>query len=126
MGPKSAKHKSQPPPSPSPPRKSRRLAGLSPEPSGDRRPSTNGTLSTQPELPDNWLELKTQAASRLSAYTPSQKDDEKLTACLLAFLDWLPDGGRESLARDIVQCDTDDGLYAMFLNFRTGLLYTSK
>lgn len=131
------------------PRKSRRVAGLPPgsdEPSAPQAPSPSAplaplapsepeqervravfsALSTQPEIPENWPELQIEAASRLEQYVPQQKDDERLKACLLAFLQWLPEGGRESLARDILQCNTDEDLYKVFLNLRTGLLYTSK
>ncbi|KAJ5722685.1 hypothetical protein N7488_000720 [Penicillium malachiteum] len=38
-----------------------------------------------------------------------------------ACLEWLPDGGRESLMRDINDQEDDDGLFLVFQNLCTGL-----
>ena len=46
-----------------------------------------------------------------------------------AFLDFLPEGGRESVARDVLKCgdDDDDGrLYEVFRDLKTALLQPSK
>jgi hypothetical protein len=41
-------------------------------------------------------------------------------------VEWLPEGGRESVARDIVNASTDENLYAVFHNLLTGLAAPSK
>ncbi|KAK2754679.1 hypothetical protein FQN54_006812 [Arachnomyces sp. PD_36] len=124
------------PATPNTPRKSRRIAGLSADSVGpvplagsselERQPSGLSALSTQPEHEENWPELKQRAIARVTAYEPSRGDDDKLVACLLAFLDWLPVGGRDSLARDIEQCGSDEGLYQQFNNLRSCLISAMK
>ncbi|OJJ46525.1 hypothetical protein ASPZODRAFT_132593 [Penicilliopsis zonata CBS 506.65] len=71
--------------------------------------------------------LLTAAKDRIAHYTDQQRPHEdKLKAALAAFLDWLPDGGRESVARDIVNATTDDQLHAVFYNLLTGLVMPMK
>lgn len=109
MSPKQTKRS----PPASPVRRSRRVA---------RRP---------PEVdPQQWPGLHDRAKDRVrnyvSASASENKNDGKLISCLIAFLEWLPEGGRESLARDLVECDDDTDVYDIFDNFRTGLVYASK
>ncbi|KAJ9195968.1 hypothetical protein DTO164E3_6506 [Paecilomyces variotii] len=102
------------------------------------------TLSTEVEPPETWPDLCRQAKEQIDRYeaaVDSPKDkgkakakgkgrekraDKKLKACMTALLDWLPPGGRDSAARDILQCETDDKLYEMFENIRTCLLAPLK
>lgn len=102
------------------------------------------TLSTEVEPPETWPDLCRQAKEQIDRYeaaVDSPKDkgkakakgkgrekraDKKLKACMTALLDWLPPGGRDSAARDILQCETDDKLYEMFENIRTCLLAPCK
>lgn len=113
-------------------RKSRRLTAQSPEDTGRglRQLSvTTGlsTLSTQPEPPETWESLKSAAKARVDNYTPADRaHDALLCSSLHAFLEWLPEGGRESVARDITNSITDDSLWRVFHNLLTGLLYPSK
>jgi hypothetical protein len=52
--------------------------------------------------------------------------EEKLQPSLNAFIEWLPEGGRESVARDIISAITDKDLYDVFKNLLTGLAAPSK
>jgi hypothetical protein len=78
--------------------------------------------------PESWTVLSDLARRRVNRYETKSRGslESKLTACLLACIDYLPDGGKESLARDIRKADTDDDLYAVFSSLCTGLLCPSR
>jgi hypothetical protein len=52
--------------------------------------------------------------------------EERLQPSLNAFIEWLPEGGRESVARDIISATTDKDLYDVFKNLLTGLAAPGK
>jgi hypothetical protein len=98
------------------------------EPAAPRELSVASELSgfsTNPEPAETWPALANRARTRIGRYVAGIRDDGKLVACLRAFVDWLPEGGRESVARDILECDTDEMLYGVFDNLRRGLLHSS-
>lgn len=84
------------------------------------------TLSTPP-APD-WPTLAALAKGRIDRYAPTRGMDDRLLArCLRAFIDFLPEGGRESIARDIIDCgDDDDKLFGVFYSLYSALLSRSK
>lgn len=147
MPPKRSKEpKRDPSPLESPRRKSLRVAGLSPrtqspapriaaspaaETSRAQRELSVMTgisdISTDAEPAPSWPELADRAKKRVRQYVAGNRgeSEDKLIACLLAMIDWLPQGGRESAARDIVNCDDDDKLYGVFANYCSGLLAPS-
>lgn len=66
------------------------------------------------------------AKERILEYVPDGRPDEdKLPAALEAFLTWLPEGGRESLARDITNAADDQALHQVYHNL-TGLAVPSE
>ncbi|OJD13864.1 hypothetical protein AJ78_05735, partial [Emergomyces pasteurianus Ep9510] len=68
-----------------------------------------------------------QVTDRVNKYIPAnRKHDDKVVSTLLAFLEWLPDEGKLSFSRDVLACDNDDKLHAVFWNLVTGLLYQMK
>ncbi|KAK2749347.1 hypothetical protein FQN55_003673 [Onygenales sp. PD_40] len=84
-------------------------------------------LSTELESPEKWPTLKAQAETRLREYRPGGRDgDDKLVALLQALLDWLPEEGIDSIARDVNQSETDEALYGVFANLCSGLVYPMK
>lgn len=87
-----------------PRRRSRRLAGLDPE----------------------WPVLAVRAKVRIDAYRQKkEKYNENLARTMHAFIDFLPEGGCQSVARDIVGCANDGELFAVFKKLYTGLLFPS-
>ncbi|KAJ9219327.1 hypothetical protein DTO027B5_5721 [Paecilomyces variotii] len=130
---------------PQPTRKSARIIDREPLAGASARATSVETglsaLSTDVKPPETWPDLCRQAKERIDRYeaavddSTSPKDkgrektkraDQKLKACMTALLDWLPAGGRDSAARDILQCETDDTLYEMFENICTCLLAPLK
>ncbi|OJD13515.1 hypothetical protein AJ78_06041 [Emergomyces pasteurianus Ep9510] len=113
------------------PRKSMRLESAQREEgAGIPRPlsRTSGisTLSTEPG-DETWKMLSSQAADRINKYIQvNRKNDDKVISTLLAFLEWLPDEGKLSFAWDILACNNDDDLHAVFWNLVTGLLFQMK
>lgn len=80
------------------------------------------------EPPGIWPDLARRAKEKINQYEyiPSL-DDEKLVPCMIALLDYLPEGGRESIARDILGCESNKKkLYDVFQNIRSCLLFASK
>ena len=93
----------------------------------ERRGSLMSSLSTPPA--PNWGKLSQKARSRIDRYNGILgKKDDKLQKCLYAFIDFLPPDGRESIARDILNCpdDEDEKLFDVFENLSTALLYPSE
>ncbi|KAI9369107.1 hypothetical protein BJX61DRAFT_549831 [Aspergillus egyptiacus] len=89
-----------------------------------REESSAASLSP-PKILDTgpWEALKAQALEVLSRYHPSKGDaDAKLFATCHALLEFLPEGGREAIARDIIKAQTDDQLFDTFRNVVTCLL----
>ncbi|KAJ9246556.1 hypothetical protein DTO207G8_8827 [Paecilomyces variotii] len=134
---------------PQPTRKSARIINREPLAGASARATSVETglsaLSTDVKPPETWPDLCRKAKERIDRYeaavddSTSPKDkakgkghektkraDQKLKACMTALLDWLPAGGRDSAARDILQCETDDKLYEMFENICTCLLAPLK
>ncbi|KAJ9296811.1 hypothetical protein DTO271G3_5010 [Paecilomyces variotii] len=77
---------------------------------------------------ETWPDLARRAKENINQYKciPSL-DDEKLVPCMIALLDYLPEGGRESIARDILSCESNEKkLYDVFENIRGCLLFSMK
>ncbi|OJD10285.1 hypothetical protein AJ78_08650 [Emergomyces pasteurianus Ep9510] len=86
----------------------------------------SSTLSTETG-DETWEVLSSQATDRINKYVQAnRKKDDKVISTLLALLEWLPDEGKLSFARDILACDNDDQLHAVFWNLVTGLLFQMK
>lgn len=122
----------QPKSSDSPRRKSARLSKrperfAEAESSTQPQPRGLSVLSTATEASEAWATLEGEAKERIITYKPQNRaDEEKLKPSLDAFLEWLPEGGRESVARDIIDAKTDEDLYSVFRNLVTGLAVPSK
>ncbi|KAH8815223.1 hypothetical protein F5884DRAFT_771587 [Xylogone sp. PMI_703] len=129
-----------PPKRKSPLRRSVRLAAMAPPGKNMRSKSTTSYRrelseisgvpgsSTVLEKPEDWPAVANSARKRINEYIPTSRGalEGKLKDCLIAFLEHLPEGGRESLAGDITKCDDGDELYDVFANLCTGLLYPMK
>jgi hypothetical protein len=84
-------------------------------------------MSTDTESSETWPSLAAAAMERTAKYQSRHRAyDQILQASLDAFVNWLPAGGRESVARDIVDATTDKDLYDVFHNLFTGLALPSK
>lgn len=84
-------------------------------------------MSTDTEPSESWPALKAKARQKVAAYQPQKRPrEEVLQTSLIAFLEWLPETGRESVARDIVNATTDEALYEVFHTLLTGLAVPSK
>ncbi|GLA30920.1 hypothetical protein AnigIFM63326_009355 [Aspergillus niger] len=84
-------------------------------------------LSTDTEASETMPKLLSDANERISLYTAQgRQDEDKLKPALQAFLEWLPDDGKVSIARDILHATTDDLLYQMFFNLFTALAMPMK
>jgi hypothetical protein len=84
-------------------------------------------MTTGTESSETWLSLAETAKARITKYQPQNRVyEEKLQPSLIAFVEWLPEGGRESIARDIVDASTDEDLYAVFHDLLAGLAVPSK
>lgn len=86
-------------------------------------------MSIDTEDPEDWKELATSAKERIASYKPTRrhhKDELPIQRALNAFVDHLPQDGRESVARDILKANTDDQLYEVFMNLYTGLAVPSE
>jgi hypothetical protein len=109
-----------------PPRKSTRLA---PRPTSPTREQARGlsVATTDAETSETLPALVEAAKERITRYQPQNcVNEEKLRPSLNAFVEWLPEGGRESVARDIINATTDKDLYDVFHNLLTGLALPSK
>jgi hypothetical protein len=112
--------------SPAPPRKSARLAA---RPTSPTREQARGlsVMTTDTESSETWPSLAEAAKARIAKYQPQNRvHEERLQPSLNAFVEWLPEGGRESVARDIINATTDEDLYNVFHNLLTGLAVPSK
>lgn len=49
-----------------------------------------------------------------------------MSTTLNAALDWLPRGGREALAEDIIHAEDDKSLWDIFHDFRNAMLQACK
>ena len=84
-------------------------------------------MSTDTESSETWPTLVVAAKERIARYQSQDRiHEEKLKPSLNAFVEWLPEKGRESVARDIVNSTTDEDLYDVFHNLLTGLALPSK
>lgn len=63
-----------------------------------------------------------KARERISRYS----NQTKLKATLEASLQWLPDGGKEALASDILNATTVHKLHEIFFNILTILAWPGK
>ena len=67
------------------------------------------------------------AKERITKYQSQNRVHEDiLQPSLNALVEWLPEGGRESIARDIINATTDKELHNIFYNVLTGLVVPSK
>ncbi|KAK2799705.1 hypothetical protein FQN50_008405 [Emmonsiellopsis sp. PD_5] len=115
-----------------PRRRSRRVAEQDPD-RPPKRQKTSQTARASSHVTASIDDLgagppHTSARDILASYAPSRgPQDEKLVACLNAFLDFLPPDGATAVANDIVRCgDDDDELFQVFENLRTALLVPMK
>lgn len=73
------------------------------------------------------LKLLSDANERISQYAAQgRQDEDKLKPALQAFLEWLPDYGKVSIARDILIATTDDLLHQVSFNLFTTLAVPMK
>ncbi|KAJ5130237.1 uncharacterized protein N7515_006276 [Penicillium bovifimosum] len=83
------------------------------------------TLST--DTADPLPSLEKDARAKIQGYkNQSLRYDTLLKSGLNAFLTWLPEAGRTSLARDVIETSSDRQLYDVFLNLFTGLAAPMK
>ncbi|EKV05517.1 hypothetical protein PDIG_83150 [Penicillium digitatum PHI26] len=83
------------------------------------------TLST--DTADSLTSLEKDARVRIEAYeNQSLRDETLLKSGLNAFLTWLPEAGRTSLARDVLKTSSGRELYDVFMNLFTGLAAPMK
>lgn len=79
-------------------------------------------MSTDTESSETWPSLAAAAIERIAKYQPKHRAHEQiLQPSLDAFVMWLPAGGRESVARDIVDATTDKDLYMSFIIYSLAL-----
>lgn len=109
----------------------RRLARFSPpaaSPPTASPPSAPRGLSTlSTDSADSLANLEKEARARIENYEiQSLADETLLKGGLNAFLTWLPEAGKTSLARDIIETSSDGELYDVFMNLFTGLAAPSK
>lgn len=72
---------------------------------------------------NTWREHKSNAETRLDQYKLDGRTDEKfLVRTLKAALNWLPEGGRDKLAEDILRAEDDSVIWKVFTNFRSAVL----
>lgn len=58
-----------------------------------------------------WPDVEDQTKAWINQYVPANRPvEEKLIHCLHVFLQWLPEGGGEFIARDARDAETDDAL----------------
>ncbi|KAJ5690917.1 hypothetical protein N7488_012484 [Penicillium malachiteum] len=74
---------------------------------------------------DQWENLKARAHERLGRFTVTE-ESEKLQDCFTALLNWLPAGGRDAVAHDILNSNSDKKLTATFERICTRLLFPMK
>ncbi|CRL26460.1 unnamed protein product [Penicillium camemberti] len=83
------------------------------------------TLST--DTADSLTSLEQDARVKIQAYeNQSLRYETLLKSGLNAFLTWLPEAGRTSIARDIIKTSSDRELYDVFINLFTGLAAPMK
>lgn len=83
------------------------------------------TLST--DTTDSLTSLEKDARIKIQAYeNQSLRHETLLKSGLNAFLTWLPEAGRTSIARDVIETSSDRELYDVFMNLFTGLAAPSK
>jgi hypothetical protein len=73
-------------------------------------------FTTEPE--EDAVALVATANAKIDNYVTGRSDDENLSRCLQAFLAFLPGDGCVSVARDIIACGDDDGLYKVLGNLQ--------
>jgi hypothetical protein len=83
-------------------------------------------MSDPPDF-ESWTPLLAAAKERIEKYKPADRtDDQLLRPSLEAFLKWLPQGGRDNVARDIFGAASDEALHQVFQNLLLGLATPSK
>ncbi|KAJ5374446.1 hypothetical protein N7517_006452 [Penicillium concentricum] len=99
----------------------RRLARTSPPTAlPPTAPHRLSTLST--DTADSLTSLEKDARVKVHAYeNQSLRHETLLKSGLDAFLTWLPEAGRTTLARDVIQKSSDGELYDVFENLFTGI-----
>lgn len=85
-------------------------------------------MSTNPESSETWAALAAATKPRISKYQSQNNllHEDKFQPLLNAFVDWIPEGGREFVARYIVNASTNEDLYDVSRNLLTGLVAPSK
>ncbi|KAL4783343.1 hypothetical protein BJX76DRAFT_348655 [Aspergillus varians] len=93
----------------------------------ERQTSALCAISSNPDTGESWPSMYEAAKRRATSYKPTKRpNDLQLTSTLLAFLEWLPEQGQRSVAKDINEAQTDESLWEVFHNLVTGLLYPMK
>ncbi|KAJ5618482.1 hypothetical protein N7528_006593 [Penicillium herquei] len=85
----------------------------------------SGGQATTQGADDQWEKLKARAHERLRRFKVTD-ESKKLQDCFTALLKWLPEGGREAIAHDILSSDSDKKLTATFEKICTRLLFPMK
>ncbi|KAF7719036.1 Uncharacterized protein PECH_000218 [Penicillium ucsense] len=90
--------------------------------------SRSSISSVEPASPNRWEELKAQALKRINEYKCYGREyEDKLKNVLTEALRWLPEGGRDALAQDIIDVREDDNmLYDVFANLRTAIMEAAQ
>lgn len=71
--------------------------------------------------------LEQDARAKIQDYgSQSRQYDKLVKSGLLAFLTWLPEAGKTSLARDVIGASSEQQLYDVFVNLLTGIASPSK
>ena len=112
---------------PFPQTKRRRLGEQTKDESGRKGSDALSSLSTLTTASGvEWDKLAADAKAKIKSYSHiPDKQDEKLPNLLNALIDLLPDGGRDSIAHDIVKCSTSTELFEVYNNLYTALLLPS-
>ncbi|KAJ5332723.1 uncharacterized protein MYU51_015313 [Penicillium brevicompactum] len=71
--------------------------------------------------------LEQDARAKIQDYgSQSRQYDKLVKSGLLAFLTWLPEAGKTSLARDVIGASSEQQLYDVFVNLLTGIASPMK
>ncbi|KAJ5170266.1 uncharacterized protein N7500_003049 [Penicillium coprophilum] len=98
-----------------------------PQPTGPLPITPCGLSILSTDTADSLTSLEQDARTRIHAYeNQSLRDETLLKSGLNAFLTWLPEAGRTSIARDIIGTSSDRELYDVFMNLFTGLAVPMK
>ncbi|KAJ5807323.1 hypothetical protein N7447_010779 [Penicillium robsamsonii] len=93
-----------------------------PQPTGPPPTAPRGLSTLSTDTADSLTSLEQDAQVKIQAYeNKSLRDETLLKSGLNAFLTWLPEASRTSIARDVIKTSSDRELYDVFMNLFTGL-----